>query len=162
MHLPHRLLPRRRPEGADVARLNAAGETHFLRKRCLPICRALPVPLHLPTSGCNAPQKAMLKLKAEDALARRYDAPCDVAAGVHGAVGGARAIPVFGHSPAGFTPLSDGSVVSNRVTCSSAQGRRRLLTIFTDTGQPALIFVRPRTSYQSGSSGIRRSNSHPS
>ena len=44
----------------------------------------------------------------------------------------------------------------------SLQGRRRLLTIFTDTGQPALIFVRPRTSYQSGSSGIRRSNSHPS
>ena len=41
-------------------------------------------------------------------------------------------------------------------------GRRRLLTIFTDTGQPALIFVRPRTSYQSGSSGMRRSNSHPS
>ena len=42
------------------------------------------------------------------------------------------------------------------------RGRRRLLMIFTDTGQPAPLFVGPRPSYQSGSSGILRSNSHPS
>ena len=49
-----------------------------------------------------------------------------------------------------------------RISRMSLKGRRRLLTIFTDTGQPALMFVRLRMSYQSGSSGIRRSNSHPS
>ena len=69
------------------------------------------------------------RAEAEDALARRYDVPGDVAAGVHGAAGRARAIPMFGHSPAGFTPLSDRSVVSNRVTCSSAQGHYAELCI---------------------------------
>ena len=50
----------------------------------------------LPTNGCSATRPAS-RAEVEDALARRHDAPGDVAAGVHAAAG--RAGPAAAPAP---------------------------------------------------------------